>query len=387
MRSHITKNAKKAAVLAAVTLSLTACNGFFEKDNTPAPSPLTNFRPEATPHRIWSVNTGKGAGDEYLKMSPAISGNMIVTGSVRGTITAVNKNTGNVFWQTDTRFPLVAGPGAGDGLVVAASSKGDVLALQAANGKPAWRTNIAGEIMAPPAIANGVVVIKAVDGVVRGLSVQDGHEIWSLHQQEPALILRGSSAPLVVDRNAIIGFANGNLLKVSVGDGQMLWQQAITTPSGAFAIERMIDIDADPINYAHHIYVATYQGSIASLDWTSGRSLWTHDISSYTGMAADDDMVFISDAKGDLWSFSADNGAVNWRQTQLEARILTGPAAMGRYVAVGDAEGYLHWLGRTDGHFVAREKVGAGMYSAPIVENSVLYALTNSGTLVAYRLS
>jgi len=59
---------------------------------------------------------------------------------------------------------------------------------------------------------------------------------------------------------------------------------------------------------------------------------------------------------------------------------------MGRYVVVGDAEGYLHWLGRTDGHFAAREKVGAGMYSAPIVENGVLYALTNGGTLVAYRL-
>jgi outer membrane protein assembly factor BamB len=386
VRHIIIKHAAKAVFLASLTASLAACNGFFEKDNTPTPTPLTHYRPEVAPHRLWSVNTGTGAGDEYLKMSPAINDNIIVTAGVKGVITAVNKRNGQILWQNNTRMPMVAGPGIGDGIIVAVSSKGDILALQEANGRAIWKTSIAGEVIAAPAIARGIVVVKAVDGILRGLSVKDGHEVWSFKQTEPALILRGSSTPLVRDKNIIVGFANGNLAKVSLNDGQMYWQQAVAAPAGAFAIERMIDIDADPIVYNHHIYVATYQGSIASLDWTSGRTVWSHDISSYTGMTADSDTVFITDAKGDLWAFNADGGSVNWRQTQLEARILTGPADMGNYVVVGDAQGYLHWLSKSDGHFVARDNVGSGIYTAPMVENNVLYALTNKGTLVAYRL-
>jgi outer membrane protein assembly factor BamB len=230
------------------------------------------------------------------------------------------------------------------------------------------------------------VVVKAVDGYTRGLSSNNGREIWSFQQVEPNLVLRGSSAPIIRDGTIIAGYANGNLAKLSLGDGQLLWLQTVAVPEGAFAIQRMIDIDADPIVFEHQIYVATYQGKIASLDWTSGKVLWSHDISSYTGMAADSDSVYISDAKGHVWGFNADSGLVNWRQNRLEYRIISAPAVMGNYVVVGDAEGYLHWLSKTDGHFAARVSLGSAIYASPIVKNNVLYALSNNGYLVAYTL-
>ena len=84
----------KLFLITALTTSLTACNGFFEKDNTPEPKPLTQFQPEIKPHLAWSVKTGSGADDEYLKMSPAIGENVIVTASTKGTVTSVDKFTG-----------------------------------------------------------------------------------------------------------------------------------------------------------------------------------------------------------------------------------------------------------------------------------------------------
>jgi outer membrane protein assembly factor BamB len=148
----------------------------------------------------------------------------------------------------------------------------------------------------------------------------------------------------------------------------------------------MIDIDADPILFQHHLYVATYQGRISSLDWTSGRILWTHDISSYTGMAADDNAVYLSDTEGTLWKFHADDGVVNWHDYTLRYRVISGPALIGHYVVVGDAEGYLHWLNKQDGHVADRISLGSAIYAAPISENGVLYALTNKGSLAAYAL-
>jgi outer membrane protein assembly factor BamB len=366
---------------------LSGCNGFFDKDNTPPPRPLTHYPFEINPRFLWSVNTGSGSGGEYLKTSPAIGATDIVTASMNGVITSVNKFNGRINWRTDTRMLISAGPGIGDQLVVAASHRGDIVALSERNGRILWRTVIPGEILANPAIDRGIIIIKAIDGNLRALSTADGHEVWSFRQVEPNLILRGSSRPLIRDNNVIAGFANGNLSKLNLHDGQLLWQQAVAIPEGAFAIQRMIDIDADPTLFDHHLYAATYQGKIASLDWISGKILWNYDISSYTGMIADENTVYISDAKSFIWAFGADNGLVNWRQTALEARIVSGPASMGNYIVVGDAQGYLHWLSKQDGHLAGRIKLNSAIYASPVAENNVLYALTNKGYLVAYTYS
>lgn len=377
----------KYFLLFVFSLSLTACNGFFEKDNTRPPTPLKPIKSEVKPRLAWSTKTGSGTEGEYLKMHPALSESAIFTASLNGKVTSVNQINGHINWQTATKLPLVAGPGVGNGIVVVGSQQGEVLALQQVDGKTLWRTSIPGEILASPVIANDIVVIKAVDGYVRGLSVQNGEERWSYQQTEPTMILRGSSKPLIQNGKVLVGFANGNLAQLSLADGQLFWQQPVAVAEGSFPIERMIDIDANPIIFEHRIYAATYQGSLAALDWGSGKVLWTHDISTFTGMTADDNAVYISDAKGDVFAFNADNGFANWRQTQLEARIVSGPAHMGNYIVVGDAEGYLHWLSKADGHLAGRASAGKGIYAAPIVNNHILYVLTSNGTLLAYTMA
>jgi outer membrane protein assembly factor BamB len=386
MCTHIIKTMKPVLVIACV-LSLTACNGFFEKDNTPDPTPLTKIASEVRPQLLWSVKTGSGTNGEYLKMSPAINETTLFATGAKGSVTAINRASGRINWRADLASPITAGPGIGDGLVVVSSQKGEVIALQQSDGRIMWKTTVPGEILAKPAIGNNIVIVKAVDGHVRALSTKDGHELWSVQQVEPNLILRGASAPLIRGHDVLVGFANGQLSKYALSDGRLFWQQPISIPEGAFAIQRMIDIDANPIVFEHHIYAATYQGRIASLDWTSGRILWTHDISSYTGMIADSNAVYISDAKSHVWAFNADSGLVNWRQTKLESRIVSGPASMGDYIVVGDAEGYLHWLSKRDGHFAGRVRAASGIYASPLVQDNVLYALTNNGYLLAYTLS
>lgn len=386
MRSSMKQSFKHLTTFAVCTSLLSACSSFFDTDNTPVPNPLPVYTAEVAPQMLWSANVGVGAtGYDYLKMSPVVNDTAVFTTSTNGTVTAVNRMTGRVIWRTNLGATLTSGPGIGDGLVVIGSQHGAVTALSQTDGRVRWKTSIAGEIIANPAVGNGTVVIKAVDGVTRGLSTNDGNQRWSYQQSEPNLLLRGSSAPAIRDQQVIVGYANGNLAKLSLGGGQLQWVQPIAIPEGAFAIQRMIDIDADPIVYNHDIYVATYQGNIAALGW-SGQTRWTHDISSYTGMTADQNAVFITDAKGHVYSFGAGAGDSRWQQNKLQYRILSGPAMMGNYIVVGDAEGYLHWIAKSDGHFAGRVSTGSAIYASPVVENNVLYALTKSGYLTAYKL-
>ncbi len=382
------KMINKILMTSLFCLSLTACNtGLFDKDNTPAPSALVNFTPTVKVHANWYTRTGSGSAKDFLKLVPGSNGQTIYTTNHNGTVSANNKTNGKSIWETQTQLSITAGVGVGDNIVVVGGREGDVAALSQTTGKIVWRAKTSTEILAAPAINQGITLVKAIDGKITAYASQDGHLLWAYQQLEPNLILRGSSTPQINKHTAVIGFANGNLIKLDLQDGSLLWQKAMAIPEGSFTIQRMIDIDANPLLDGNRIYAATYQGRISALDLSSGQELWTHEISSYTGIAADNKQLYITDAKSHVWAFDTNSGNVDWRQPQLEARSLTAPVVMDNAIVVGDGEGYLHWLSKQDGHVIARTRVNrSGIVATPIVENNILYVLTKDGHLAAYSL-
>lgn len=378
---------KQVLPLVALSGLLTACNGFFDKDNTPTPKALTQYAQKVQPHRLWSTSTGNGSGGDHLKMTPSFDNGVIYASNANGVITAISANQGQKLWQTDTDIALTTGTAADAGIVVAGSRHGEVIALNESNGQRLWKTSVKGEVLANPAITNGRVIVKTTDGTLKALDINNGHLLWTQQQAEPNLILHAASTP-AVSRNAVYaGFANGNLVKLNLGTGQLDWLQPIATPDGIFPIQRMIDIDANPIVYDDRVYAATYQGNIAALASDSGRILWSHTLSSYTGMDVDATAAFITDAQGYVYSFDVNSGLVNWRQTDLQYRVLTAPAIVGNTIVVGDAEGYAHWMNRQDGRLIGRVSTGSSLSADPLVKNNVVYLLTNNGTLSAYQLT
>lgn len=365
---------------------LAACNGFFDKDNTPAPAVLTQYNPEIQPHMLWSTKTNVASQDSSMRLAPVLQGETIYAVSSKGTVSAFNRLNGALRWQVNTNSSLSTGPGVGNGVVMVGGQKGSVLALNQDTGKVMWKIKVPGELLANPAVAHNVGVVKTLDGTVSGLSLKDGKVLWSYQTIEPSLILRGASAPLIAGRSAIVGFANGTLAKLDLANGKPEWLQTIATSTGAFSIQRMIDIVANPILFNQSIYTATYQGQIAVLDVVTGKKRWSHDISSYAGMAVDDHSIYVSDASSHIWSFGTRSGKVNWKQDQLNARNITAPAIIGDYIVVGDAEGYLHWINAQTGRLAARDRIGTTISTPPLVKNGVLYAFANNGNLVAYRL-
>lgn len=378
----------KYTVLAACILSLSACSSFsfFDKDNTPTPKPLASYKQQIAPRLVWKTSTGKGAGNEYLKLSPMMNGDSIFTVNNNGMVSSTAKSNGRLNWSVNTGLNLTTGAGVGEGLVVVGSIHGNIVALAENNGRVLWRSNIKGELIANPAVKAGHVIVKALDGSVIALSTTDGQRLWTFKQSEPDLILRGSSTPVIEQNHVLAGFANGNLASISLSSGDLSWLQQIAAPEGAFAIQRMTDIDADPVINGSRVLAASYQGNIAALDWQSGRTLWSNKISSYTGMAADDESVYISDAKSDIWSFGLIRGQVNWKQEALGARVVSAPASIGNYIVVGDGEGYVHWLNKRDGSIAARDYLGAAVLAKPLVDHHTVYVLANNGTLAAYQL-
>ena len=61
--------------------------------------------------------------------------------------------------------------------------------------------------------------------------------------------------------------------------------------------------------------------------------------------------------------------------------------AIGNHVAVGDLEGYVHWLDASDGKLAARVRVGKqAIRAAPLAVGNDLYVADTEGTIAAFRV-
>ena len=103
------------------------------------------------------------------------------------------------------------------------------------------------------------------------MSADDGTRLWVYDRTTPVLTLRGTSSPALVERAAIAGFDNGQVVAIALSNGQPLWEARVAVPRGATELERMVDIDADPvIDRTRTVYAVTYQGQVAALELFSG---------------------------------------------------------------------------------------------------------------------
>jgi len=355
-------------------------------DNAEPPAELVTFTPTLPVQIKWSRRVGSGTDKYYLKLVPAVHAGKVFAASHKGTVGAYDAASGQIKWEVDIKVPITGGPGVGAGLVLVGTSDAEVIALGEQDGAVRWRTRVSSEVLAVPQAADGVVVVRTVDGKLLGLNPADGKRIWIYDRGVPILTLRGTSSPVIAEGLVVSGYASGTLVALSLKDGRPVWDTGISVPRGRSELERMVDIDADPVVVDGMVYVVTFQGHIAAVELKSGRIGWIRELSSNAGIRADARNVYVTDDIGSVWSFTRNRGEGLWKQEKLRARSVTAPAVYGDYIVVGDFEGYLHWLARDDGHFVARVRVDdAGILVAPIVVGDTLYVTGKGGVLAALR--
>jgi outer membrane protein assembly factor BamB len=322
-----------------------------------------------------------------VKLVPFVAGERVFVADRSGIVRAYALEKGKQLWQSKTRVAISAGPGVGDDLVVVGSSDADLIALDAETGQQRWRTSVSSEVLSVPQIYRGIVVVQTVDGNLAGLDAASGERLWIQGRTVPVLTLRGTSTALVEGGAVIAGFANGKMTALDIRSGAPVWEAVVAVPSGRSELQRMVDVDANPVVRDGVLYVASFQGQMAAVGLQNGRVLWNRDMSAYAGIAVDSGQVYVSDENSEVWALDRDSGASLWKQGALRRRALTGPTVAGGYVAVGDFAGYVHLLSRLDGSIAGREKVdGKGILASPVALGDRLLVLGAGGKLVLYRL-
>lgn len=348
------------------------------------PAELVEFTAERKAMFLWEHGIGEGAGKAYLHLGPRLDGEVIYIAGRAGQVSALRAADGKRIWRIELDVPVSAAVGLGDGLVLVGTDKGKLIALEQRSGARRWEATLPTEILAPATAQRGVVVAQTGDGKVVALSASSGKKLWTFERSEPALSLRGTSSPLILGQYVITGFANGKIVALEISDGRLAWELPVAQPRGRNEIERLIDIDAPLLVVGGSLYAASYQGKIVAVDLQSGRLNWSRDASVFNAMDADSQYIYLSDDKGMVTALDQKTGTSVWRQEKLRGRRVSAPTRVGENIAVGDFEGYVHWLARDDGRFVARLRVsGDPILSTAVAQRGVLFVSDQSGALAA----
>lgn len=371
-----------ACTALAATGMLVGCS---DKD-VEQPAELVDFQATRKVDRLWSVGLGGDAKYLRLALRPTVVDDVVYAASHKGEVVALSAKNGRRLWSVKTKLPLSAGPEVHEGLVVLGSNDGDVIALSATNGAEIWRRSVASEILARPLVVRDLVIVRTVNGRLEALSATDGTPRWSLDETVPRLTLRGTAPPVLAGDRIIAAFDNGRVLAVDPRTGDVLWDTVVNAPSGRTELERLADIDAPPRVSGNDIFVVGFQGRMAMLALDSGQIWWARDASSYRGFAMDERTIYLSSADGTIVAMRRSDGGVLWEQDALKRRGLTAPAVDGDAIVVGDFEGFLHWLDKSTGEFVARHKTdGERITNAPVASEAGVYVQTDAGHVFAFK--
>ncbi|MBC7413412.1 MAG: outer membrane protein assembly factor BamB [Herminiimonas sp.] len=361
--------------------SLSSLNPFSSK-SVPRNPPvaLVDVKPILAVRSLWSGSVGTAG---IYTFSPAVTADSVFAGAQDGTLARFEMTSGKPVWRISIGGIMTAGVGSDGNTVAVAGEKGAVMAFDDA-GKLRWKAQMSSEVLSAPAVGQGLVIVRSQDNRIVGFDAATGARKWTVQRTAPALTLRAAPGILIAGPSAFVALPGGKLLAITLATGAPRWEAAVGEARGTTELERIIDTSGMPVAAGREVCAVSYQGRAMCFDGASGTVAWAKDLSSDVGLGADERFIFASDFAGAVQALTRDAGASVWKNTQLAYRRLSAPVSIGRAVAVGDYQGYVHFLGREDGAMLARIATdGSEILAAPVLAGGNLIIQTRAGAVVA----
>ncbi|WP_392552451.1 outer membrane protein assembly factor BamB [Orbus wheelerorum] len=391
-------NLRKYFLASALAISLasitTGCSIFGGDKDTIEISPSPETQTPFPLSQLWS-NSLSGNTKIYSQLSPTVNNNIVYAAGRGGEVKAIELSTGKTLWNIDLSNSsffhsqsalLSGGVSADDKYVYLGSERANVYALDKNNGNVIWQKQAKGEVLAKPIAPENEVIIRTTNGYLQAFEQDTGNLAWEIQMDdEPTLSLRGQSKPTAAYGAIILGDDSGHVNAYFTKDGQLIWQQRISQPSGSTEIAKLNDVDTTPIVEQGLVYAIGYNGNIAALDLSNGQIIWKKALSSTHSFVMNQDRIFVVDQDDNLYALSKNGGSIIWKQSDLLHRQLTNPIIYQNYVIVGDYEGYLYLIDINSGDIISKTQVSSsGLANEPVVADNKIIIQAKNGNVYTF---
>jgi outer membrane protein assembly factor BamB len=316
-------------------------------------------------------------------------------------VRAVDLLTGELLWEFKTESSVHGSPAVGHGVVYVPSLRGTLYAVDADTGELRWKRdpeppepplNIRSYSYYSPAVADGKVLWayqtrhgKASRGLLTALDPQTGAAIWESPMTGATM---SDGTPSVADGRVYVGNETADrVLAYDAATGQQLW-------TGAAALGGWQD--GAPTAVGGRVFIGSNNRVIAR-DAATGGTLWTHQSpdSSWipqnatpSAPAVVGDTLYMGFPNGRVTALNVATGAVVW-SVRLPGQpylggVLSPPAVSGDTVYVGSNNGRLYGLDRATGAEEWSYEIGSWVASGPAISGNTVVAGAWDGNLYAF---
>ncbi len=370
--------------LALLSAALMGCSSNKVKEVKVKPNPLPKLAQATSLVPVFSQSVSATSAEDPLRLRLDTDNGTIFIVNPKGGVAAYKGK--QRLWETKvSKHELSSGVEAADGLVIVGNKKGQLFALDQATGAQTWTAQLSGAIISPALIQTGRVIVVANDGTVFAFDEATGQQAWTYKLANAQFSLRGQAAPISIDpRTIAVATSNGYIYAIDSLTGVPRMQQRVAVSEGRSDIQRLIDIDGDPVLAGQLLVTTSYQGQVTATDLASRRVVWSEDASSLTRPEVYDNKVFVAETTGKLTAYDLATGQQLWQNEQLLNRDLSNPVVLGQNLVVGDLDGVLHLIDPNTGTIVGRSKTSGEVRFLRVIDNQ-LYVSTRKGALSIWQ--
>ena len=349
----------------------------------------------------WTAKIAGATKEARLAAAPVIADGKLYVMGTTAEITAFDAASGARLWSVQfgdggkNKASLFGGGVSVEGaFLYATNGLGDVGALNVANGSVVWKKRPGGPLRGAPTVANGNVFAMSQDNQLFALKAADGNVEWSEAAAVQLAGVFGVAAPAVAQGTVVAGFSSGDLNAYRYENGRTVWQDALSRTSINTSVGTLSDIDAAPVIDQGRVFAVGQGGRMVSLELVTGQRLWEMNVAGISTPWVSGEWLFVVTDEAKLLCIARATGKVRWStplQRYRKEKSKNGPVSWSGPVLAGDrlvlasSEGEMVSVGATDGKVQSTIKIGAPVFLSPVVANSTLYILDNSGKLTAFR--
>jgi outer membrane protein assembly factor BamB len=373
---------KLPLAIAIASAVLVGCSS--NKVKEAKPNPLPKITQQQKLDKVFSQSVSSTDEAEALRLQLDTDNGVIFTIDPDGQVSAYQAK--KRLWKSKiSKQELTAGVEASDGIVIVGNRKGQLFALDQTSGEKKWTAQLSGAILSPSLIQSGRVITVANDGTVFAHDAVSGQQVWAYKLPNVQFSLRGQAAPVRLDdRTVLIASANAYIYAIDVISGVPRFQRRVAMSEGRSDIQRLVDIDGDPVVAGQYVVTSSFQGQVTVTDLASQRVVWSEDASSTNRPEVFEDKVFISTVDGKLNAYSLSTGESVWKNDSLLNRQLSNPVMLGQNLVVGDLDGVIHLIDPATGKLIGRAKTSGEVRSLRVIDNQ-LYVATRKGALSIWQ--
>ena len=370
--------------LAILSVAMVGCSSNKVKVEKVKPNPLPKLVQATSLTEVFSHKVSASSEQDPLRLRLDVDNGVIFAMNPKGEVTAYKGK--QRLWETKvTKQELTSGVEAADGLVVVASRKGQVFALDQQTGEQKWTAQLSGAVISPALIQTGRVILVANDGTVFALDEATCQQAWTYKIANAAFSLRCQASPVSLDpRTIAVASSNGYLYAIDSLTGAPRMQRRVAVSDGRSDIQRLVDIDAEPVVVGQYVVTNSFQGQVTVLDLAAQRVAWSVDASSINRPEVAENKVFVAQRDGKLKAFDLATGQELWENEQLLNRNLSNPVLLGQQLVVGDLDGVLHLIDPNTGTLVGRAKTSGEVRTLRVLDNQ-LFVATRKGELSIWQ--